>query len=155
LTDTGRQVYGQGGITPDVVVAAPKPDDLEDLLERRGVFDPLSDGVGDFARFYLGQRPNVTKDFQVDDAVITEFKKYLTGQRIRVTDQQIDQNLTWLKWEIKREVFTTLFGLNEGYKVELDSDPQLDKAEESIPQAKALYANARKIVAERQSNTQP
>jgi carboxyl-terminal processing protease len=155
LTDTGRQVYGQGGITPDVAVAAPKPDDFEDLLERRGIFDPLSDGVGDFARFYLGQKPNVTKDFVVDDAVIAEFKKYLADQHIRATDQQIQQNLPWLQWEIKREVFTTLFGLNEGYKVELDSDPQLVRAEESIPQAKALYANARKIVAERQSSTQP
>ena len=137
-----------------MVVAAPKPDDLEDLLERRGIFYPLPEGVGDFARFYLGQRPSVTKDWVVDDAVITEFKKYLADQRIRVTDQQIEQNLPWLKWEIKREVFTTLFGLNEGYKVELDNDPQLDKAEESIPQAKALYANARKIVAERQSSSQ-
>jgi len=155
LTDTGRQVYGQGGITPDVTVDAPKPDDFEDLLERRGVFYPLPEGVGDFARYYLGQRPNVTKDFVVDDSVIAQLKKYLANQKIRVTDQQIDQNLPWLKWEIKREVFTTLFGLNEGYKVELDNDPQLVKAEESIPQAKALYANARKIVAERQSSSQP
>lgn len=155
LTDTGRQVYGQGGITPDVVVDATKPDPFEDLLERRGVFYPLPEGVGDFARYYLGQRPNVTKDFVVDDSVINEFKKYVADQHIHVTDQQIEQNLPWLKWEIKREVFTTLFGLNDGYKVELDNDPQLVKAEESIPQAKALYANARKIVAERQSNTQP
>jgi carboxyl-terminal processing protease len=155
LTDTGRQVYGQGGITPDVAVDAPKPDDFEDLLERRGIFYPLPEGVGDFARFYLGQKPNVTKDFVVDDAVIAEFKKYLADQHIRVTDQQMQQNLPWLKWEIKREVFTTLFGLNEGYKVELENDPQLVKAEQSIPQAKALYANARKIVAERQSSTQP
>ena len=105
--------------------------------------------------FILAPRPNVTKDFVVDDAVIAEFKKYLADQHIQFTDQQIQQNLPWLKWEIKREVFTTLFGLNEGYKVELENDPQLDKAEESIPQAKALYANARKIVAERQVNTQP
>ncbi len=105
--------------------------------------------------FISAKKPNVTKDFVVDDAVIADFKTYLAGQHIRVTDQQIEQNLPWLKWEIKREVFTTLFGLNEGYKVELDNDPQLVKAEESIPQAKALYANARKIVAERQSSTQP
>ena len=29
LTDSGRQVFGGGGITPDVVVAAPKPDDFQ------------------------------------------------------------------------------------------------------------------------------
>jgi carboxyl-terminal processing protease len=155
LTDTGRQVFGQGGITPDVAVPAPKPDDFEELLERRGVFYPIPEGVGDFARFYLGERPNVTKEFVVDDSVITQLKKYLAEQHILVTDQQIQQNLPWLKWEIKREVFTTLFGLNDGYKVALENDPQLDKAEESIPQAKALYANARKIVAERASSTQP
>ena len=36
-------------------------------------------------------------------------------------------------------MFTTVFGLNEGYKVALENDPQLEKAEDLIPQAKALY----------------
>jgi len=44
-----------------------------------------------------------------------------------------------------------VFGLNDGYQVALENDPQLDKAIASIPQAKALYANARKIVAERET----
>jgi carboxyl-terminal processing protease len=151
LTDTGRQVYGQGGITPDVAAAAPKPDDFETLLERRGAFYPLPQGVGDFVRFYLGEKPDVTKDFVVDDAVIAQFRKYLGDQHIQFTEADIQQNLPWLKWEIKREVFTTVFGLNDGYQVALENDPQLDKAIASIPQAKALYANARKIVAERET----
>jgi carboxyl-terminal processing protease len=151
LTDTGRQVFGQGGITPDVTAATPKPDDFEDLLERRNVFYPLPQGVGDFVRFYLGQKPNITKDFVADDAVIAQLRKFLATQSIAVTDEQIQKDLPWIKWEIKREVFTTVFGLNDGYKVALEYDPQLDKAIASIPQAKALYANARKIVAQRQS----
>jgi carboxyl-terminal processing protease len=151
LTDTGRQVYGQGGITPDVIVAETKPTEFQDLLERRGVFYPGAQGVGDFVRFYLGQRPTITREFVADDAVIVQLKKYLTQQRISFTDQQIEDNLSWLKWEIKREIFTTVFGLNEGYKVALENDPQLDKAITSIPQARALYANARKIVAEREA----
>src|ERR1700723_762613 len=151
LTDTGRQVYGQGGITPDVVAAAPKPDDFEQLLERRGVFYPLPQGVGDFVRYYLGEKPDVTKDFVVDDSVIAQLRKYLGEQHIQISDADLQQNLPWLKWEIKREVFTTVFGLNDGYRVALENDPQLDKAIASIPQAKALYANARKIVAERET----
>ncbi len=151
LTDTGRQVYGQGGITPDVAVAAPKPDDFETLLERRGAFYPLPQGVGDFVRYYLGEKPDVTKDFVVDDAVIAQFRKYLADQHIQASETDIQQNLPWLKWEIKREVFTTVFGLNDGYRIALENDPQLDKAIASIPQAKALYANARKIVAERET----
>lgn len=151
LTDTGRQVYGQGGITPDLVAAAPKPDDFEQLLERRGVFYPLPQGVGDFVRYYLGEKPDVTKDFVVDDTVIAQLRKYLGEQHIQVSEADVQQNLPWLKWEIKREVFTTVFGLNDGYRVALENDSQLDKAIASIPQAKALYANARKIVAERET----
>jgi len=155
LTDTGRQVYGQGGITPDVIVPDRKPSEFEDFLERRGVFYPGPQGVGDFVRFYLGQRPTVTREFVTDDAVIAQLKKYLTQERVAFTEQQIEDNLPWLKWEIKREIFTTVLGLNEGYKVALENDPQLDKAIASIPQARALYANARKIVAEREAGGRP
>jgi hypothetical protein len=41
--------------------------------------------------------------------------------------------------------------LNDGYKVELQDDVQLEKAIDLIPQAKALYQNARKILAEREA----
>lgn len=161
LTDTGRTVYGGGGITPDVVAKMPKADDFQQLLERRGVMYPTDlppQGVGDFARFYLGQHPDVTKDFVVDDAVIDQFKKFLTQQHIEFTPQQIQQNLPYLKWEIKREVFTSVFGLDAGYKVALENDPQLAKAISAIPAARVLYANARKVDAERAAagtNSQP
>src|ERR1700677_1801368 len=151
LIDSGRQVFGQGGITPDDTIAEPKPDDFEQTMYRRGVFYPLPQGVGDFVRYYLGEKPDVTKDFVVDDSVIAQLRKYLGEQHIQISDADLQQNLPWLKWEIKREVFTTVFGLNDGYRVALENDPQLDKAIASIPQAKALYANARKIVAERET----
>jgi carboxyl-terminal processing protease len=149
LTDSGRQVFGQGGITPDDAVPAPKLNDFEQSLLRRGVFYPFPQGVGDFVRHYLGEKPEISKDFVADDAVISQFRKYLDQQHIKFTEPDIQDNLAWIKWKIKREVFTTVFGLNDGYKVELQEDPQLQKAEELIPQARALYQNARKIVAER------
>jgi len=151
LTDSGRQVFGGGGITPDDIIAAPKPDDFEQMLYRRGVFYSQQQGVGDFIRFYLGERPDITKDFVVNDAVVAEFRKYLDKQKIKYTDADIQANIGWLKWQVKREVFTSYFGLNDGYKVELQDDVQLEKAIELIPQAKALYQNARKILAEREA----
>jgi carboxyl-terminal processing protease len=155
LTDSGRQVYGEGGITPDVIAPEPKPTPFEELLERRGVFYPLPQGVGDFVRFYLGERPQVTKEFAVDDSVIAGLERFLGRQRIQVSHQQVQAELPWLRWQIKREVFTTVFGLNDGFKVALANDPQLDKAIESLPQAKALYASAKKILAERQTEAVP
>jgi carboxyl-terminal processing protease len=100
-------------------------------------------------RHYLGEKPEISKEFVAGDAVINDFRKYLDQQHIKFTEPDIHDNLAWIKWKIKREVFTTVFGLNDGYKVELQEDPQLQKAEELIPQARALYQNARKIVAER------
>src|SRR5277367_4635074 len=151
LTDSGRQVFGQGGITPDDAVAEPKPDDFEQTMYRRGVFYLLPQGVGDFTRHYLGEKPDITKDFVVNEEVINQLRKYLSVQHIHYTEPEIQDNLAWLKWQIKREVFTSVFGLNDGFKVALQDDPQLDKAVDLIPQARALYQNARKVVAERQA----
>jgi carboxyl-terminal processing protease len=151
LTDSGRQVFGQGGITPDDAVAEPKPDDFQQTMYRRGVFYPLPQGVGDFTRHYLGSKPDISKDFVANEEVVNQFRKYLDEQHIHYTEPEIQENLTWLKWQIKREVFTSVFGLNDGFKVALQDDAQLDKAVDLIPQARALYQNARKVVAERQA----
>lgn len=150
-TDSGRPVYGGGGITPDVAAPMPALTDFQTRMMARGVFFPTSQGVGDFVRSYLGAKPAVTKDFVADDQVLAQFQKFLDAQHVGYAPAEIQQNLPWVKQEIKREVFTTLFGLSAGYKVQLESDPQLEKAVESLPQAKALYTNARKIVAEKQS----
>lgn len=152
LTDSGRQVFGGGGITPDVPIPTPKLDAFQETLLRRGAFFPFQQGVGDFTRYFLAEKPQITKDWAVDDAVMNEFRRYLDKEHIRFTEPDIQDNLTWLKLHIRREVFTSLFGLNEGYKVELQDDQQVQKAIAEIPEAKALYDNARKVLAQRQSN---
>ncbi len=149
LTDSGRQVYGGGGITPDAMVPAPKLNHFQETLLRHDVFFPFEAGVGGFTRHFLGLKPDITKNFAVDNAVLAEFRRYLDKQNVRYTEPDIADNLTWIKRKIKREVFTSVFGLAEGYKVELEEDVQVQKAVESIPQARALYENARKIIAQR------
>ncbi len=152
LTDSGRQVYGGGGITPDVVAPAPKADAFQELLLRRVVFYPFKGGVGGFTTFYLGTKPEVTKSFVVDNQVMNEFRRYLQKENIHYTEPDITQNLAWIQREIKMEVFTSVFGLTDGYKVELEEDPQVQKAVEELPEARALYENVRKIIAERMNS---
>ena len=67
----------------------------------------------------------------------------------RYTEPDMSENLDWIKRKIKQEVFMSTFGQQEGFKVLLLADPQVEKAAESVPQARALYQNARKIVAQR------
>jgi carboxyl-terminal processing protease len=149
LTDSGRQVTGGGGITPDVVVAAPKLNKFEENLLRADVFFPYEAGVGGFTRYYLGTRPTITKEFTVDDTVMKDFRGYLAKHNVHYTEPELSENLDWIKRKIKQEVFMSAYGQQEGFKVELEADPQVQKAVDSIPQARALYENARRIVAQR------
>jgi carboxyl-terminal processing protease len=149
LTDSGRQVTGGGGITPDIVVPTPKFNHFQETLLRADVFYPLESGVGGFTRFYLGSKPAVAKDFEADDSVMKTFRDYLSKHNVRYTEPDMSENLDWVKRKIKQEVFFSTFGMQEGFKVQLEADPQVQKAVEAIPQARALYQNARKIVAQR------
>ena len=149
LTDSGRQVTGGGGITPDITVHEPELNHFEKELFRTDVLFPFDTTVGGFTRHYLGTRPTITKDFVADDAVIADFRKYLASQNVRYTEPELAQSLEWVRRKIKQEVFLSTFGQQEGLKVELEADPQLLAAIEAIPQARALYEKARKIIAER------
>jgi len=153
LTDSGRQVTGGGGITPDVVVTAPKLTKFQTGLFRDDVLFGAETGVGGFTRQFLGTKPTITKDFQVDDAIMKSFRDYLAAKNVRYTEPDISENLDWIKRKIKQEVFMSTFGQQEGFKVLLSADPQVEKAAESVPQARALYQNARKIVAQRSGGT--
>ncbi len=166
LTDSGRKVYGGGGITPDVEDAPPSPTPFQLLLYSRNVIFPYAppyfssaqsepNGVGDFTRYFMGTHPAVTKDFTVSDAVMSQFLGFLDREGIKYTQQEVSKNSDWIKQHIQREVLTYAFGLPAGLTVSIDNDPQVQKAEGLIPQARALYANARKIVAERQAAEQP
>ncbi len=149
LTDSGRQVTGGGGIVPDITVREPEYTRFQKTLLRADVFYPFETSVGGFTRHYLGTRPAITKDFEVDDALMTGFREYLTSQKVRYTEPELAENLDWVKRKIKQEAFLSTFGQQEGFKVQLEADPQLLAAIEAIPKARALYENARKVTAER------
>jgi carboxyl-terminal processing protease len=148
-TDSGRQVTGGGGITPDIIVPSPKYDKFQETLFRADVLYPAEQGVAGFTRYYLGTKPVITHSFEVDDNVIREFRSYLAKHNVKYTEVEFADNLDWIKHKLKQEVFMSAYGTQEGDKVLLAADPQVQKAVESIPQARALYENARKVVAQR------
>jgi len=148
-TDSGRQVTGGGGISPDIVVDSPKLNKFQETLYRNEVFFPGEQGVGGFTRSYLGTKPSVTHSFEVDDHVVKEFKDYLSKHSVKYSETEYSENLDWMKRKIKQEVFMSAYGTQEGFKVLLEADPQVQKAVDSISQARALYENARKVVAQR------
>src|SRR5580693_9240618 len=92
MTDSGRQVYGGDGITPDVVVAPPKANDFQEELLRRDVFFPFEGSVGGFTTYFLGTKPQVTKEFEVSDETLARFRRYLDKENIRYTEADISAN---------------------------------------------------------------
>ena len=152
-TDSGRQVTGGGGITPDIIVDSPKLTKFQEEMYRSDVFFPGEQGVGSFTRYFLGTRPVITHNFEADEHVVKEFRDYLAKHNIRYTEPEFAESQDWLKRKIKQEVFMSNYGTQEGFKVLLEADPQVQKAIEAIPQARALYENARKVIAQRNGTT--
>ena len=143
LTDSGRTVYGGGGITPDIKIEPPKSTHLQDvMLEHYAFFN--------FSKHYLANR-TVDRSFVVDDAVLTDFKQFLASQQIPFTEQDMNAVMDWVKANIKAEIFTSQFGQLEGLKVRADWDPMIVKAMGYLPQAQALEDNARKVVTQKAS----
>jgi carboxyl-terminal processing protease len=143
LTDSGRTVYGGGGISPDVKIDAIKSNAFQDaLLQHYAFFN--------FAKHYsINHR--ITKNFEVEDNVMQEFRKSLEADKIPFTEAELLQNNDWIRSNIKSELFVDAFGQEEGLKVKAETDPEVLKGLELLPQAKQLAENARKIVAERNS----
>ena len=141
LTDSGRTVYGGGGITPDVKIDAVKSSHFQDsLLQHYAFFN--------FAKHYAVTH-HPAKNFEVDDVVLLDFRKFLDDEKIPYTEGELLENNAWVRSSIKSEVFVDVFGQEEGLKVRAETDPQVTKALELLPQAKSLAESARKIVAER------
>jgi len=141
FTDSGRTVYGGGGITPDEKIESPKSNRFqEELLFRSAFFH--------FAPHYLAAK-TVEKDFQVDDAVLADFKQFLTSKQIVFTDKDINDNLDWLKVNIKEKIMTSQFGQLQGLRTLADWDPEIQKALTFLPEAQALEDNAHKVLAQK------
>jgi carboxyl-terminal processing protease len=137
MTDAGRTVYGGGGITPDEKIDTPKSTKFEETLFQKGAFFH-------FAPRYLAFK-TVDKNFQVDDAVLKEFKDYLKSEKINFTDDEFKASEDYIKTSLKSEIFTIQFGQKTGLKVMRDWDPTLQKAITYLPEAQALEENAHKV----------
>jgi carboxyl-terminal processing protease len=141
LTDSGRTMFGGGGITPDVKVKPFKTTKFEDsLLVKYAFFN--------FAKHYLTNR-HVDKNFEVNDAVMQEFRKFLDSQKIPYTEADLNEGSDYIKSNIKTELFISEFGQEEGLRVRAENDPQVIAALNQLPKAKELAENARKVVAQR------
>lgn len=142
LTDSGRTVYGGGGITPDEKIDTPKSNNFQDDILYHDTFF-------EYAPHYFSTHASVDHNFEVTDAVMSDFKQFLTSEGVQWTDKDIADNSDWLKVNIKDTILRTQFGASAGLRVLADWDPMIQKALTYMPEAQALEDHATKLLAEK------
>jgi carboxyl-terminal processing protease len=130
-TDSGRIVYGGGGITPDILVDSLKLDKFLRHLENEQAFFAFA------VQFNL-QHKDLDRSFQVDDGVVEDFRKYLSQRKIEASESEIKEHDSYIRASIRKEIFSGRWGNEEGFRAFSDIDPQIQKALASFPQAQQL-----------------
>ena len=147
VTDSGRKVYGGGGITPDEKYKGPRAN----LFQRRLLPYQGSDAFYHFASVYFGpKKPHVPEGWQPDDQVLERFRAYLKDRQIPFTDADFAANKDWIRDRIRYEFYFRAFDKNTANRAEWAADPEILKAIESLPKAEALLHAAQKTYAMRQ-----
>ena len=159
FTDSGRKVLGGGGITPDIQVPMRELTRVEALLQSKDIFFEyarrLTSGqVAAASNFQLplkNEEVNTSASrssrpvpkLEITDAIMDDFKAFLRGRHVELTDEEIQNNVDFIKRRIKQEVYTSSFGMQEGFKIAIQGDTQVVKALEALPEAKQLMTTGR------------
>ena len=142
-TDSGRTVYGGGGITPDERYEPPKYNKFQTDLLRKFAFFNFS------AKYFGGKDSKLPKGWEPDQNVQNEFHQYLLSQNIPFTEAEWAENHTWIAQQLKREMYATAFSFEDSQKVAVEVDPMVEKAVEAMPEAKALLEKSKKLIVQR------
>jgi len=145
MTDSGRTVYGGGGISPDEKFSVPRFNKYQTELVRKFVFFSFT------AKFFGGGEAKLPKDWSPDKNVMNDFHAFLLKEGVQFSEADFAENNEWTKLQLKREMYLTAFGSEEARRLGVENDPVVLKGIESIPKAKELLEKAKKMIVERRS----
>ncbi len=145
-TAAGRVFYGGGGITPDIVAKPLTATTLRTRIAESAFYFTRQLAAGQIAgledyrieKTEFGKNPRPT-DYPVTDRVIEAFRNFLqrdTQQGLLPT--QIDEEMDFTKLRLRDEIITAAYAGDAGNRVLLDSDPQVLRAVEALPEARRL-----------------
>ena len=165
-TDTGRPVYGGGGITPDDPVKPQTITTERAIQQTKLALGPIFAFSMDLAygkipgfENYKTDRPIKygydlkPTDFPITDDVFQAFKKYAM-EKYKVSAAQIDRDKDFIELYLRTELATAAYGSktsNQIFDISLGifraNDLQLKKAIEDLPRAKQLASESAKVYA--------
>ena len=143
MTDSGRTVYGGGGIKPDEQFTAPKFNKYQTELLRKFVFFSFT------AKYFGSREAKLPQGWDPDEAMMSDFHQFMTKEKISFTEAEWTENKDWSKQFLKREMYLTAFGAEEARKLAVETDPMVLSGVDALPKAKSLLENAKKLIVQR------
>jgi carboxyl-terminal processing protease len=130
----GREVYGGGGITPDIEVKS-------DLLTNFGADLRRKNAFFNFTVDYMVKHDHkVDKDFVIDNEIMEEFLSYAQTQEVKYTQADVDSAGSYIRTSLKSEFLRNQYGDAEAYKETLTMDNQLQAAIDLLKQYTTMDA---------------
>jgi carboxyl-terminal processing protease len=142
-TDLGREVYGGGGITPDISVELDElPESLQTLLARSSFFD--------YGVVYAAKNAIPDRHWQPDDQILAGFREWLVEQGVSTADEI---EAAFANPEIREsarrylhaEIFNAAFGFEARHQVLARGDKQIARGLEAFLQALDLLARRQSL----------
>lgn len=133
-TDLGRVVYGGGGITPDEKYEAPKANAFQIGVMRKNVFFTFT------AQYFGGKEAKLPKGWAPDETVMNNFHDFIMKKGIQFTEADWTANHEWLRNRLQQEMYITAFSLEDSKNLQVEEDPEIQKAVAALPQASQLLS---------------
>ena len=143
MTDSGRKVYGGGGIAPDEKFIPAKLNKFQIELLRKYAFFNFT------AKFFGSKETKLPAGWDLSQQMLNDFHAGLLKDKVEFTEGEWAENNDWIKQSLKREIYLTAFGTEESRKLGVQSDPMIIKAIEVMPKAKELLDSAKKLIVQR------
>jgi carboxyl-terminal processing protease len=144
-TDSGRIVYGGGGITPDEKFTLPAYSSLQVRLLR-----PRYTFVHFVSQYFAGRDPALPNQWKPDAEILQQFQAYLKKRDIEFTEQEFAQDRQWISDQIQIEMYTRAFERQRADQLTAQVDPEVLKGIASLPTAQGLLDEARRVIASRE-----
>jgi carboxyl-terminal processing protease len=150
-TAAGRVFYGGGGITPDIEVKPLLATPVRQRIAESAFYftRQLAAGLLPGLEAYKVEKVQYGRnarasDFPISERVVEAFKEFVRNDALSgLTTSQLDEEQEFVKLRLREEIITAAFSNDAGARVLLDSDPQVLRAIEALPDAKRLAESVR------------
>jgi carboxyl-terminal processing protease len=142
-TNSGRTVYGGGGILPDVFVARDTTLDSDYLTEliAQNIFRQFAFHYGDMhtdIKTRLGNAQAFNRDFRIDETILNEFTAFAEAKGVKLDPAGLATSRRDILIYLKAFIGRRFFDDDAFYPTFHESDNVLRRAVELLPQAKEL-----------------